>query len=169
MARLSNNILELRKRREECLSSALIKIEDIFDFTKIYNMQENKDVMRFVLQDLKSKVKTQSASDGSGACRYIDTKVCHKTFAQDITDLCADVYNNVISKEVKDFKKDIKTYIDFAEDCDKKMYEKSVNDIVYLYSISKEKDMDKDLYQIYTDLLSCLNYNIKIIKEMELG
>ena len=53
----NKNILELQKRREEALASALMKISNIHDFTKMYKMKNNIELMTLIMSDLKSKIK----------------------------------------------------------------------------------------------------------------
>ena len=121
------------------------------------------------MTDLKSKIKFVAITDSENVrqLRFLDLKDNHKSFSKDTSDLCRAVYENIIQKEVSNFEKDIKTYLNFAEKHQKASCERSINDVIGLFENSKYKQMEDDTFSIYQNILSCLNYNDKIEKEIQ--
>jgi hypothetical protein len=54
---LERDFEDLKIRREESLASALEKIKDIYDFTKMYKMDSNIEMMKLIMLDLKAVIK----------------------------------------------------------------------------------------------------------------
>ena len=166
----NKNILELQKRREEALASALMKISNIHDFTKMYKMKSNIELMTLIMADLKSKINFVQVVDSENIkqLRYIVTKEDPELFSKNISEMLFNVSDDIVCQELYDFEDNLKQYLKYADDEKLSEYKKNIRGMMGLVSIQKNKKMEEDLFSIQQNLLACLRYNDKIEKEIRL-
>ena len=166
----NKNVLELQKRREEALASALMKISNIHDFTKMYKMKNNVELMTLIMSDLKSKIKFVQVVDSENIkqLRYIVTDENPELFSKNISEMLFNVSDDIVCQELYDFEDNLKQYLKYADGEKLSEYKQNIRGLMGLASIQKNKKMEEDLFSIQQNLLSCLRYNDKIEKEISM-
>jgi len=162
---LVNNevINKFKKRRSDSLASAICKIELILDFTKIHKLHTDTDNVVRLLAILKSNIKKDSLER-----KYINisSDMDYAEVSESISESCRSICENIAHKEISNFQKEMLSLLSFAEDHQISRCNRSIDDVIGLFENSKYKEMDDNLFKIKQDILSSLNYNDKIEKEI---
>ena len=161
------NTIKLFKRQDNRYKSVCRKIENILDFTRMYQQVNNFLKVQDILDKIKDTTKSISViKDGKkNEYRYIDIVTSYDIFAQGIYDELYPIIDDIVCRELYDFEDNIKQYLDYAPDSKKKELNKNIRELTGYVSISKNKQMSNDLLNIKNDLLACLKYNNKIKNE----
>lgn len=171
VALLNKAVVEMQKRRDERYDAAKLKMDDLLEFTRLYKLADREKEMKVIINILKESTKTSGASVGDGGYvyfKYLDiSKEDSESFIDSMIDMLSEVSETIVHKEIFDANKDLKSYLDFAPSHQLDMCIKSIDNVVGLIEISKYSKMENDLFEIKKDLTACINYNEKIVKEIE--
>ena len=174
VALLNKNVIELEKRQGDCFKSAVRKIENILDHTKINRQADNQLKVTSVLNSInKLKKKHKIAVETKMQIRnkdyyYIECEF-PEVFAKGIKDALFPVCEDILCQELKDFEGNIKQYLKYANERERQRLNNNIRELVGYAEMSKNQEMEQELFQIEQDLLSCMKYNDKIKKEAKLG
>lgn len=172
VALLNKNVIELEKRQGDCFKSAIRKIENILDHTKIHRQSENQLKVTSILNSInKIKKKHSITIETKMQLRnkdyyYIECEF-PEVYAKSIRDLLFPITEDILCDELKGFEQNIKQYLKYIDENDRKRLNTNIRELVSFAEISKNQEMEQELFQIEQDLLSCMKYNDKIKKEAE--
>ena len=67
---LNKNVVEMQKRRDERLDAAMLKLENIKDFVKMYRIEDKEEDMKSIMGIIKDSTKKIGGTDKEGGYLY---------------------------------------------------------------------------------------------------
>lgn len=172
------DVRELNLRKTNRMQAVLMKLDDIEETAKYYNIKPSVELIKSAKKMLstntsKGKMNTDNGTTISVLSLEVDN-TAGEQFIEELQEKFIEAGEYIIEKELEKEKENlVSSYLKDAMDLMSidamSEYKKAIKSLGNLSKITKLNRLNKQAFEIVKDLRACLKYNDKIKKNQNCG